>query len=162
MKSRWLTTMAVCLLTTCKASNSICMMKPLKNYCMDELLGAGYKWASSVHWIQIWKDLNVCGQSCYSILATIKVNILYDQCLISGIFQHMKRLFILLFCISDIICQRSSIYEIQSMEGWKQGVMLHKAVWVSNKPQNRMWATVSESFRCYSCLYIYTENVKLW
>lgn len=30
MKTSWLTTMAVCLLTACKAGYSICMMKPLK------------------------------------------------------------------------------------------------------------------------------------
>lgn len=47
-----------------------------------------------------------------------------------------------LSCIFHISRQQRSLYccmyEIQSMEGREQGVVLHKALRVSNEPQDRM------------------------
>lgn len=109
----------------------------------------------------------MCRHSCYLILATIKVNI--GSVSNNWDFPASEKAFhcAFLYHWHHLTAERRlycSTYEIQSMKGWEQGVTLHKALWVCEKPQNMLllWETVSESFLCSSCLCIYTKNVKLW
>lgn len=98
-----------------------------------------------------FEKLSKCGESCYLILATINFNI-------SAFFSiWIGFSFAFLYHWHHLPVERRiycSIYEIQSIQGWKQGVMLHKALWVSNKPQNRILMLATHSFRIFPVLLL--------
>lgn len=146
MKTSWLTTMAVCLLTACKAGDSICMMKPSKT----TIAWMSSSYAETPNGPPPCRFEKICS----------RVTLFYPRkhcpCQISGIFFSIwHRLFTFLNLSHQLPAERRlhcCIYEIQSMEGREQGVVLHKGPWVSNEPQNRMLLWATHRFRIFPVL----------